>query len=204
MIAKASVAATATAVAGVVHVVAGPTHAAGPWWHIAGFVAVGLAQLVAASLLLRGAPGSRVATAALHLAALTAWIWFQTLGLPGVVSHPVGLADAVVVGLQVITLALLLAPGASRSPMSRRRWAAPAAATAVSLLLVATAGGIAVADLLDHGHHEESSQHAREAPPAGTTLGHGDHDHDHRPNGEDGQRGDPDEHHDHDDEHDRG
>lgn len=161
-------AATTTAVAGLVHLAAGPAHSQYPLWYAGGLVAVGLIQLTAAAGLLARRPAAAAGTVAVHVVALGTWAVSRTVGLPSVGAHSVGAADAIVAVLQVTALvAIIVARLAARSPSGEGRPPAPRlVATVPVALLSLVLGGFAMVELQAH-EHDDSHAH----PAGGHEVG---------------------------------
>lgn len=158
---RLTLAATTTAVAGLVHLAAGPAHSQYPLWYAGGFVAVGVMQLTAAAGLLARRPAAVAGTVAVHLAALVTWSVSRTVGLPSVGAHSLGAADAIVAVLQVTALvAIIVARLAARSPSGGGRPRAPRlVATVPVALLSLVLGGVAMVELQAH-EHDGNEHHA--------------------------------------------
>lgn len=144
-----------TAGAGAVHLAAAVPHLADSVLLGSGFVAVGWAQLAAAALLLSRHQDRTVrwSVVALNAVAVAAWALSRTVGLP--VGHPgpetIGLADALTVALEVLTVGALVwrsrgTPG--RGPTGWRR----AVVLASAWTLVVGGSTLAMADVGTHGH----------------------------------------------------
>lgn len=158
--------AAAAAGAGAIHLAVAPEHLTGFPLLGMGFLLSGTAQLAWASLLLRrdsirlfrvGAVGS--------LLFVGVYVVSRTVGLPlgpgAFQAEPLGTADLVCCGLEVLTaagaLALAAAPGALRTPLRAR------AGTVLAALLLSVVGttGVALA---------APGEHAHEACPASPVL----------------------------------
>lgn len=141
------------------------------------FVGAGWLQvLLAAALLVSGRAGVARTAMVVNVLAVAAWGVSRTVGLPLVPPEPVGVADAVMVMLELGAIGVL----------ASRAWGASfglrgAQISAVSLaaVLALTVGGstVAIAGLASEGHHAEASQpsgsHGETEQPRTDETSHG-------------------------------
>lgn len=166
---------TLTAAAGVLHLVAARAHLGGSELIVAGFVAVGLVQVLLLGLV-RSRPESATEWAlAVNLASIGAWAVSRTVGLPAAIGgegvERIGLGDLTVVALQAVAVILLLLP----DDLGRRLQQAGG-----SFAVVAGLGAVALAapsaathDHGDHAHGPVSTSQVATATPVGTVAGLG-------------------------------
>jgi hypothetical protein len=145
-------AAAATATAGAIHLAAGPAHVSSPAWYWSGFVVVGVAQLLAAVILLtRGRPMPAVA---INLAAIVVWTASNTVGLPGGVGgHDIGRADSITIGLQAAGLLAVVLP--RLLPIGRLG----ALTLTPAVVAMFALGAVSVVDLQVHRHAHDAHTH---------------------------------------------
>lgn len=159
---KALPAALVVAGSGIVHLAATPAHLEEASLLGIGFAVAGLTQLAAAILLVwRDSTLIRTGAATLQLAAIGAWALSRTVGLPLGTGGPesVGLADAVTVALESLSVLMLLL---------RPRWRLVLGATAaVAAVAAGSIAGTATAiAALDAGHpHPSADEHVERGAP---------------------------------------
>lgn len=169
-------AATLTAAAGVIHLLAARSHAELSVLLAVSFVLVGTAQLATLLAARRWPERTDEAVVFLNLAAIGAWAVSRTIGLPlvGLGVEPVGIADVTTVALQVSAVGLLVVPTGVVAAIR---------GVVASLAVMASLGAVAVAaPSVGHAHGDDGhggdghGDHHGEAPSAAAVvqLGPGD------------------------------